>query len=326
MLSGSGPGGKVSGRFRVLDPLGSGLYPGVVDQSSRIPRPAHGRLLIDHLVDRFSYFDRDTWMTKNGEGLVVVDGVTAGADQKLRKGQILTYRMPEVQEPPADLNWSLVAEDPWFLVANKPGNLLVHRMGKSYTSNLVYQIRNAGNPDWAAVDPAHRLDRETSGLVLFAKTKPALAAILDLFETRDIVKEYVALVAPVVGARVPSEGEGGLIDLPLGRTDDPVRGQIQAVGVPGAREARTRWVWGPEVAPGRFELTVNLETGRTHQIRVHLAEQGWPLVGDRLYGGLPAPRHALHARRLAFRHPFTGEPATYEAPVPDDWASLAGIP
>jgi 23S rRNA pseudouridine1911/1915/1917 synthase len=197
-------------------------------------------------------------------------------------------------------------------------------MGKSYTSNLLYLVRNSGNPSWAAADPAHRIDRETSGLVLFAKNKQALGAILNLFDTQQITKEYVAVVAPVVGAQVPAEGDQGTIDLPLGRTQDPVRGQIQAVGVPGARAARTHWVWGPEVAPGRFQVTVRLETGRTHQIRVHLAESGWPLVGDKLYGGPAASRQALHARLLAFRHPFTGLPVRYQAPMPPDWRGLWG--
>ena len=295
-----------------------------MDQSSRIPRLAHGRSLIDHLVDRFPYFDRITWATTISEGRLFIDGREAYAAEKLRKGQTLTYRMPAVQEPPADLHWSVAAEDQWFLIANKPGNLLVHRMGKSYTSNLLYLVRNAGNPGWAAADPAHRLDRETSGLVLFAKDKQALEAILKLFNSREITKEYLAVVAPVPGAWVPSEGDQGAIDLPLGRTEDPVRGQIQAVGVPGARAARTHWVWGPEVAPGRYQVNARPETGRTHQIRVHLAERGWPLVGDKLYGGPAASRHALHARMLAFQHPFTGLPVSYQAPTPPDWQGLWG--
>lgn len=306
----------------VLDPASRGLYPGPVDQSSRVPRPAHGRLLIDYLVERFPYFDREAWSARISEERLSVDGVVAAADLRLQKNQVLTYRMPDYQEPDADLNWSVAAEDDRFLVTVKPGNLLVHRQGRAYMSNLVYLVRNAGNPAWAAADPAHRIDRETSGLVLFAKDKAALAAILRLFETREITKEYTAVVAPVPGARVPAEGETGAIDLPLGRADDPVRGQIQAVGVPGAREARTLWFWGPEVAPGRHQVTVRLETGRTHQIRVHLASQGWPLVGDKLYGGPPAVRQALHARRLAFVHPFTGQVVSYEAPVPADWALL----
>jgi len=297
-----------------------------LDQSSRIPRSAQGRSLIDHLVDRFPYFDREAWVARISEGLLLLDGRQAHGAQKLQKGQILTYRMPAVVEPPADLGWSVAAEDPWFLIANKPGNLLVHRMGKSYTSNLVYLVRNAGNPGWALADPAHRLDRETSGLVLFAKHKQALGAILNLFETRQITKEYLAIVAPAPGARVPDEGDQGSIDLPLGRAEDPVRGQIQAVGVPGARAALTHWVWGPEVAAGRYQVTVGLETGRTHQIRVHLSEQGWPLVGDKLYGGPPAVRHALHARLLAFRHPFTGVPVAYQAPLPPDWQGLSAYP
>lgn len=136
-----------------------------MDQSSRIPRPSHGRALIDHLVDRFPYFDRDGWLARIAEGRLWLDGQRARADTTVQKGQLLTYQMPPVDEPPADLNWSVAAEDPWFLVANKPGNLLVHRMGKSYTSNLVYQIRTAGNPAWATADPAHRLDRETSGQI-----------------------------------------------------------------------------------------------------------------------------------------------------------------
>jgi len=306
----------------LLDPSTFKLYRGTLDQSSRIPKFAHGRLLLDHLVDRFPYFDRETWAKAISKGLLFVEGNQAHAAQKLERGQLLTYKMPLVVEPPADLNWSVAAEDQWYLVADKPGNLLVHRMGKSYTSNLVYQVRNAGNPSWTRADPAHRLDRETSGLVLFAKTKLALAAILNLFESRQITKQYVAVVAPVPGCKVPKEGEQGLIDLPLGRTEDPLRGQIQAVGVPGARAALTHWVWGHEVARGRFQVNLGLETGRTHQIRVHLAEQGWPLVGDKLYGGPTAVRQALHARRLAFEHPFTGTAVSYEAPLPDDWRGL----
>ena len=108
-----------------------------MDQSSRIPRLAHGRLLIDHLVDRFPYFDRAAWATAISQGLLLLDGNKASAAQALHRGQILTYKMPDVQEPPADLRWSVASEDEWFLIANKSGNLLVHRMGKSYTSNLL---------------------------------------------------------------------------------------------------------------------------------------------------------------------------------------------
>lgn len=305
-----------------MTPAGGPSILGPVEQSSEIPRSARGLVLLDYLVRRFPYFDRETWAARIAEDRITIDGVVATAGQRLQKGRVLTYRMPDFQEPPADLNWSVAAEDDRYLVANKPGNLLVHKMGKSYTSNLVYLVRNAGNPAWAAADPAHRLDRETSGLVLFAKDKEALAAVLNLFETRQVTKEYVALAVPVPGARVPAEGETGTIDLPLGRTEDPVRGQIQAVGVPGARAARTHWTWGPEVSRGRYQVVLGLETGRTHQIRVHLSSQGWPLAGDRLYGGPPALRHALHARKLAFVHPFTGQPVTYEAPLPPDWSVL----
>lgn len=297
-------------------------YHGPVEQSSPVPRLARGLTVLEYLVQKFPYFDREGWSARIAEARITIDGAVAAADQKLVPGTILSYRMLEFQEPPADLNWSVVAEDQWFLVANKPGNLLIHKMGLAYRSNLVYLVRNAGNPSWAKADPAHRLDRETSGVVLFAKDKDSLAAVLSLFETREMSKEYLAIVAPAPGARVPAEGEAGTIDLPLGRTDDPVKGQIQAVGVPGAREAQTNWVWGPEVSPGRFLITVRPETGRTHQIRVHMASQGWPLLGDKLYGGPPAFRHALHARSLSFVHPFTGRPVTYEAPLPEDWASL----
>lgn len=297
-------------------------YHGAVEQSSNLPRSARGLVLIDYLVRRFPYFDRETWSARIAEDRITIDGVVATAGQYLKTGKVLSYRMPEFQEPPADLNWSVVAEDQWYLVTNKPGNLLIHKMGKSYTSNLVYQVRNAGNLDWAKADPAHRLDRETSGLVLFAKDKVALAAILNLFETRQMTKEYQAVVAPVLGTREPVLGETGTVDLPLGRTEDPVKGQFQAVGVPGARAARTNWVWGSEVSPGRFLVTLRPETGRTHQIRVHMAAMGWPLVGDRLYGGPAAVRHALHARMLSFVHPFTGKPVCYEAPEPGDWLSL----
>lgn len=294
-----------------------------MEQSSPIPRSARGLTVLEYLVQKFPYFDRDGWLARITEDRITVNGERATADQKAEPGSVLSYRMLDFQEPPADLNWSVIAEDEWFLVANKPGNLLIHKMGLAYRSNLVYLVRNAGNPSWSKADPAHRLDRETSGVVLFAKHKEALAAVLNLFETREMSKEYLAIVAPVPGARVPAVGDEGRIDLPLGRTDHPEKGQIQAVGVPGAREAQTNWVWGPEVSPGRHLVTVRPETGRTHQIRVHMAALGWPLLGDKLYGGPPAIRHALHARRLSFVHPFTCVPVSYEAPLPADWQGLS---
>jgi 23S rRNA pseudouridine1911/1915/1917 synthase len=169
----------------------------------------------------------------------------------------------------------------------------------------------------APVTLVHRLDRETSGVTVFARTREAAAALAEAFRAGGPRKTYLALTA-----RPPTPPDGR-IDAPLGK--DPARPGLRRVdprGDPAATRYRTL-----RAGPGAALVEAQPETGRTHQIRVHLAHLGAPLLGDARYGGprrvgeVAIPRVMLHARRLLLVHPATGAPITFEAPVPDDFAA-----
>jgi 23S rRNA pseudouridine1911/1915/1917 synthase len=210
-----------------------------------------------------------------------------------------------------------VLEDPTVLVLDKPPGLAVHPTGRIRQGTLVQHLalRDAALGLRTGIHPVHRLDRDTSGLLLIARTPGAHAQLdRDLREGR-IHRRYLALASGTPD--VP----GGLIDLPLGR--EPGGGSRRVVRTDGD-EARTR-IRVVEAWPGATLLDVTLETGRTHQIRAHLAHLGCPLLGDRLYGGPsgPAsPRTALHAVGLSFPHPATGSPVELEAPLPPELQAL----
>jgi RluA family pseudouridine synthase len=312
-----------------------------VQQSSDIPHAARGQSLIDFLSGRFRYLGREAWLERLAEGRLSLDGRPAAAGAVLAGGENLLYEMPDFAEPPANLDWQLLFEDDWILAAGKPGNLLVHHQGLSFTSNLVHLVRHAGHPDWAAADPIHRLDKETSGLVLFAKTKEALRAFQDLFMGGGMEKEYLAVVEAAPGAVLPEPGDAGTIDLPIGPLPDGTNAARQGTGGPGAKPASSAWRCTSAADPRRRAMAVFPRTGRTHQIRVHLAALGWPILGDKLYQLAPAdyaawiaggkrpddpllawPRQALHCRRLAFIHPFTGQAMELCAPLPPDMSGL----
>jgi 23S rRNA pseudouridine1911/1915/1917 synthase len=171
----------------------------------------------------------------------------------------------------------------------------------------------------APVTIVHRLDRETSGVTVLARTAAAAAALSDAFRDGAVEKSYLAL------ASRPPAPPSGRVDAPLG--PDPLRPGRRAV-VAGGGAAATRYETLRAGPSGTALVACHPETGRTHQIRVHLAHLGAPLLGDARYGGprrvleVSVPRVMLHARRLALRHPATGAPLVLEAPVPDDFAAV----
>lgn len=263
-------------------------------------------------------------------GAVCLDGVVAPAGKlRVREGQVVEI------DAAADVGSSLPMADPEVdvpvvhadadvLVVAKPPGLVVHPGAGTPEGTLVNGLL-ARYPELAGVgDPArpgivHRLDKGTSGLLVVARTEPAYEALVSQLASRTVERRYLALVWGV------PEPSTGAVDAPIGRSPrDPTR---MAVVVDG-RAARTRY----EVrrafsrpAPSAL-LECRLETGRTHQIRVHLAAIGHPVVGDATYGGLrPAiasPRPFLHAFRLSFDQPRTGERLTFESPLPDDLAAV----
>ncbi|MEX0925630.1 MAG: RluA family pseudouridine synthase [Dehalococcoidia bacterium] len=213
---------------------------------------------------------------------------------------------------------NVVHEDEHLLVADKPAGIAVHPGAGHIDDTLVNTLLSA-YPEMAAVgDPdrpgvVHRLDRDTSGLLVFARTQQAYEALVEMIKARDIRRTYTALVH---GKLAPPQG---VIDAPIGR--DPAQRTRQAI-VDSGKAARTRYRVVRHIGDTSL-LEVTLETGRMHQVRVHMAGVGHPVVGDPVYGRRsPRPggltRQFLHASRLAFTHPVTGEPVDVSSPLPPD--------
>ena len=253
------------------------------------------------------------------QGDVSVDGQAVRPSFRPVAGQRVILRIPPAAEAslvPRPLDLTIVYEDADVLVLDKPPGLVVHPAAGHPDDTLANALR-ARYPDLqigGELRPGivHRLDRDTSGLLVVAKNDRAMASLVGQMARREVLKEYVALVHG--NLRVAE----GVIDAPIGR--DPRDRKRMAV-VTGGREARTHFRVLERFA--RYTLVeARLETGRTHQIRVHFASLGHPLVGDPVYGrgheALDISRQFLHARRLGFALPSTGERVTFEAPLPAD--------
>jgi 23S rRNA pseudouridine1911/1915/1917 synthase len=239
---------------------------------------------------------------------------------RVRRGDTVEARLPVGGSDairPVRMSLAVLIEDADLLVVDKPPFVLVHPTAPEHDRTLVHGVAAhlLSRGEAPSVHPVHRIDRDTSGAVLLAKS-PHVHHRLDLqLRSGEVEREYLALVAGV------PEGEAGVIDAPVGR--DPRQPALRTVRDDG-EPAVTRWRLEARLE-GASLLRCVLETGRTHQIRVHLRHAGHPLLGDRAYGG-PAVaglrRQALHGARLAFRHPRTGDPVVAEAPLPEDLAAV----
>jgi len=260
-----------------------------------------------------------------GEGAVHVGTVLPRASYKVRAGDEVVVHIPPPQpttlEPEA-IPLSILYEDADILVVNKPAGMVVHPGAGNPSGTLVNAIL-AHCPDLAGVGGelrpgiVHRLDKDTSGVLITAKHDLSIRALQRQFKQRTLHKIYVALL---IGRLQQDEG---FIEGPIGR--HPVHRKKMAVVVNG-KPSRTKWrvLRHLQDSMGNpYTLAeVNLLTGRTHQIRVHFSWLGYPLVGDRIYGParqtIWAPRQFLHARDLTVLHPMTEEVMTFSAPLPDD--------
>ncbi len=268
------------------------------------------------------------------EGFVRVNGRQAKPSAALAAGDRIACNPPAAKEErvlpePGDLR--LLHEDADLVVIDKQAGLAVHPGAGRATGTLAHhlldrypEMAGVGGPGRPGI--VHRLDQGTSGVLVVARTPAAYTLLSRAFATREVEKIYLGIV---YGTPSPP---AGTISAPIGR--HPQRRQEMAVR-PGGRPARTGYRT-LAAAAGISILQMDLATGRTHQIRVHLKSLGHPLVGDPVYGearwkGLPRsvqaalrdfPRPALHAWRLAFRHPGTGEPVAFEAAVPADLKAL----
>jgi len=249
-------------------------------------------------------------------GAVLVDGLRRAKRHALAAGERVTVgeleTVPQPEAPPAA--FSVVHEDEHLIVVDKPPGVVVHPGAGHRTGTLVQALagRVAGGPDPVRPGVVHRLDRDTSGLLVLARSDAVHAALQGALRAREIVREYLALVEGRPGAR------RGTIDAPLGR-DRRMRTRM-STDADAPREAVTHFETERNL-PSSTLLRVRLQTGRTHQIRAHLQAIGHPVLGDPEYGrtgryGLR--RQFLHAARLAFDHPVTGARLDLASPLPDD--------
>ena len=249
-------------------------------------------------------------------GLVEVDGAVRPKRHRLAGGERITVapEPPEEAAAAPEASFTVVHRDEHLLVVDKPAGVVVHPARGHRSGTLAQALAGvaAGGEDPARAGIVHRLDRDTSGLLLVARSEAVHRALKDLMRSRRIQREYVALVEGHPPAR------SGTIDAPLGR-DRRVRTRMSS-DTDSPRPARTHFEVTRRL-PASSLLSVRLETGRTHQVRAHLREIGHPVAGDPEYGtaGLYGlGRQFLHAARLALRHPATGEPLDVRSPLPAD--------
>ena len=260
------------------------------------------------------------------EGRVLREGRPLRKNDKLQAGDVLALDLPEPQPvalEPEDIPLDIVYEDNDLLVINKPKGLVVHPAAGHWSGTLVnallYHCRDSLSGINGELRPGivHRIDKDTSGLLIVAKNDFAHQALAAQLQDHTLARTYVCLV--VGGVREDS----GVIDAPIGR--HPTDRKKMAVTEKNSRHAVTHWRV-LERFPGYTLLECRLETGRTHQIRVHMAYRNHPIVGDTVYGR-PKPElgqdsQCLHARALTFRHPRTGETMTLTCPLPDYFTRL----
>ena len=249
---------------------------------------------------------------------VLVDGVARTKSWRLEGGEDVEFELPQEKQPPQreELELSVAYEDEYLLVIDKPAGLVVHPAPGHETGTLVHALVGvARGGDEQRRGIVHRLDRGTSGLLVVAKTEQTYARLQSLVRKHTLEREYLALV------RGRPRSLRGRIEAPIGRDrNDPMR---RSLDTDSPREAVTHFEV-VEVLAEHALLRVRLETGRTHQVRVHLAAIELPVAGDPVYGlkgDLGLTRQFLHAARLAFPHPITGEPVECTSPLPADLAA-----
>ena len=299
--------------------------------------PALAGERIDRVVSMLTELPRAEVAGLVEAGAVRIGGkAVARGSRKVREGEVVEVDVPErpkVEALAADpsVEVAVVHEDDAVLVVDKAAGLVVHP-GAGHVMGTLVQGLLARYPELAGLPPAgageadrpgivHRLDAGTSGLLVVARTPGAYHALVAQLAAREVQRHYRALVLGAV------EANAGEVDAPIGRSErDPTQMAVATAG----REARTRYEVRErytEPIP-TTELACKLETGRTHQIRVHLAAIGHPVVGDGRYGGerpaIPVGRPFLHAERLAFEHPDSGEVLTFTSPLPADLEAVRG--
>jgi 23S rRNA pseudouridine1911/1915/1917 synthase len=300
-----------------------------------VPPALSGQRLDQALAQMFPEYSRSrlkTWILK---GNVTVDGREMRPRDAVSGGErIIVQPQAEVSvtSAPEPINLNIAYEDDDLLIVNKPAGLVVHpgtgNTRGTLMNGLLHHASSLEELPRAGI--VHRLDKDTSGLLLVGKNLTTHTALVRALADRDISRHYLAVCAGVLTG-------GGKIDAPIGRHPvDRLKMSVQETGKPAITHYRVK-----ERYRAHTYISVELDTGRTHQIRVHFAHRRNPLLGDPVYGGrlaIPAGatealrdclrrfrRQALHATRLSFTHPVSGQSVEVEAPLPDDFAGLIDI-
>lgn len=302
---------------------------------NHVPAELSGQRLDRALAVMFPEYSRSRLKSWLLQGNVTVDGETPRPRDSVAGGEhVIVKPQPEqsVTSRPEPIDLDIAFEDKALLVVNKPAGLVVHPGAGNTRGTLMNGLLHHA-PSLESLPRAgivHRLDKDTSGLMLVGKNLEAHTALVRALSERDISRHYLAVCAGVLTG-------GGKIDAPIARHPvDRLRMSVQERGKPAVTHFRVR-----ERYRAHTYIDVQLETGRTHQIRVHFAYRRNPLVGDPVYGGrlaIPAGssaelqealrrfrRQALHATRLKFKHPFNGEVVDLSAPPPEDFAILLDV-
>ena len=280
---------------------------------------ASGGTRLDKLIADMTELSRSAAVRLIEDGAVTVDGKPANKKDTPKAGAVIAIELPEPQNVdilPEDIPLEIVYEDDDLLVVNKPKGMVVHPAAGHYSGTLVNALMFHCGDSLSGINGeirpgiVHRIDKDTSGLLMVAKNDLAHIGLSRQIKDHSFTREYEAVVCGAVK-------EDGSVDAPIGRhKNDRKR---MCVTLENSREAVTHYSVIRRYA-GYTHLRVRLETGRTHQIRVHMAYKGWPVAGDEVYGsGKPKwlNGQCLHAKKLGFVHPRTGEYMEFESELPE---------
>ncbi len=309
---------KLADQFKQRIKVATTPLPGSIPYNNfrplNVPRRFHDQTVLEFLSSFHQHVPRETWLQKIEADQILYNGSCLKADDRVREGQRLEHLIPATTEPDVNPDVQLIYEDDFLVVVNKPAPLPMHPSGRFNRNSLIWMLDQIYDHQLRV---AHRLDANTTGLVVFSRTRKVAALVQPQFEQRTVKKSYLVLV-------------DGLVECASFQVDRPIADMPTLAGGrridPAGKQSLTQFNKLVEL-PERTLLEAIPLTGRTNQIRIHLWEQGLPIVGDPTY--LPDhemsetqtlsindPAMCLHAWRLTLNHPETGQPITFEAPVP----------
>jgi 23S rRNA pseudouridine1911/1915/1917 synthase len=297
---------------------------------TKVKPPTKQVPLLDYMSSRFTYRPRETWAGLIENGNVLLEGKPTTAETLVSAGDMIATTIVDPNPPDANYAYTIVYEDENLLAVNKPSNLRVHGRGRYIHANLIHHIRHVREVSYPESSLINRIDANTTGLVLLSKNQQTLIAMQKLFQIREIEKTYLAIVKGV-----PAE-TSGVVTQPIGQlpSADGVYRYGTSENAKKIKDAETHWKLVRPIGEGFSLVELSPKTGRTHQLRVHMAAIGHPLAGDAVYQlsdedymiwcdhperfpELGFHRHALHCWKYNFVNPVDQRPIEISAPPSD---------